>query len=672
MSYLVMARRWRPQRFADVVGQEHVTRTLQRAIARGRVAHAYLFTGPRGVGKTTTARLLAMAVNDPELIDSGDGLPELDPDREQNRDIAAGSALDVIEIDGASNNKVEDVRQLRESIKYAPTSLAKKVYVIDEVHMLSQAAFNALLKTLEEPPDHAMFIFATTEAHKVPATVLSRCQRYDFKRIPTKQIREQLVKIVEADELAIDDDALTAISVKADGALRDALSILDQLVAYQGGERITEQVVRQALGLIGGEIYFRTTDLAASGDVSAALAVARDLTSGGHDPREFLRGLQQHVLRYLFLKAGGTADELTVTEEERARYADTLANLDDEDLLRIGEWASEAEDLLRDALDPVLRLELLLVRIAKMDRAVELGALLQRMGVEPDSFRTPRRRPQGPAAGATSAENGPGPGGGASGRGPEHGPERAPAGGTGAGGAGGEEEPGRASAAKQQPGPVAVLDETDEPDEARPGSDSDTVAANGTSRERVNGADRAASPADHAAGEPEAAEQGETDTPEAESPNAPAAETGPGSGSDPRELDEEEPPAGDEPGITLVQVREAWLDFCDSVEDGRRLLGSHLERGAPTSLEDGSLEVTFEPACAFEFENVFKHRDEIGRAFRSQFGESRRIVVKKGTVPESLRPAKRPSEHEQRRQRFEQLLEQNPVWKQMVERFELK
>ncbi|MCB2211821.1 DNA polymerase III subunit gamma/tau [bacterium] len=626
MSYLVMARRWRPQRFADVVGQEHVTRTLQRAIERKRVAHAYLFTGPRGVGKTTTARLLAMAVNDPNPIMDDLGLPDLDPNNEMNKDIAAGNALDVIEIDGASNNKVDDVRQLRETIKYAPTSLEKKVYIIDEVHMLSVAAFNALLKTLEEPPEHAMFIFATTEAHKVPATVLSRCQRYDFKRIATKEIREQLKKIVTADEINIDEDALTAIAVKADGALRDALSILDQLVAYQGGDAITEDVVRQALGLIGGEIYFRTTDIAASGDVAGALAIANDLTSGGHDPREYLRGLQQHVLRYLFLKAGGGSDELAVSEEDRDRYLRTLDEFADEDLLRIGEWAAESEDLLRDALDPVLRLELLLVRIAKMDRAVDVGALLQRMGVEPGSFRQARTRPKA-----------------------DQPTQQAQA------------KPAETKPVPEQPAPVSVdTEQADKP-----------------------AAETTAEP------DPEPAQQPEkvAATPD---PPAPAPEPETVSSVEPEPIDaaaeaddadlnsdEDEEAASDlaeaeSETIGVDQIRKAWVQFCDRVEDMKRLLGSHLEKGAPTGFEDGALEITFDPSCNFEYENVFRNRDDIARGFRSHFGVTARVIAKKGTIPEQLRPPKRLTEGEKRRMQFDEIRRNHPVWNEMVERFSLR
>ena len=606
MSYLVMARRWRPQKFSDVVGQDHVTRTLQRAIQRGRVAHAYLFTGPRGVGKTTTARLLAMAVNDKSPVIDENSLPDLNPKNELNRDIAAGNALDVIEIDGAANNKVDDVRQLRETIKYAPTSLEKKVYIIDEVHMLSASAFNALLKTLEEPPEHAMFIFATTEAHKVPATVISRCQRYDFKRISTKEIRDQLKKIVGADEIAIDGDALTTIAVKADGALRDALSILDQLVAYQGGDPITEEVVRQALGLIGGEIYFRTTDIASTGDVAGALGIANDLTSGGHDPREFLRGLQQHTLRYLFLKAGGTKEELAVMEEERERYERTLDNFQDEDLLRIGEWAAESEDLLRDALDPVLRLELLLVRIAKMDRAVDLGSLLQRMGVEPGSFRQPRVRPDG----SPSSEK--------------------------------KTEVVKSENAHGSPPRDTYVPPTN------PQADEDSESAKSSQTHN-----------------PAPSEALSKNDDVHEHDDSPVVDTNDQSDDD----EEVEPEAG---ALALVDIRDGWYAFCDRVDGMKRLLGTHMESGAPTGLEDGALEITFDPGSRFEYENVFKHRDQIAVGFREHFGQSVRVLAKTGTVQEHMRPPRPLTDGEKRKQQFEELRKQNPVWNEMVERFSLK
>ena len=659
MSYLVMARRWRPQRFSEVVGQQHVTRTLQRAIQRDRIAHAYLFTGPRGVGKTTTARLLAMAVNDPDLTTDADGLPELNPDKDQNRDIAGGSALDVIEIDGASNNKVDDVRQLRESIKYAPTALEKKVYIIDEVHMLSQAAFNALLKTLEEPPEHAMFIFATTEAHKVPATVLSRCQRYDFKRIPTKDIRQQLTTIVKADELNVSDDALTAISVKADGALRDALSILDQLVAYQGNEPITEEVVRQALGLIGGEIYFRTTDMAATGKVSEALQIATDLTAGGHDAREYLRGLQQHVLRYLFLAAGGSADELAVTEEERDRYTKTLDQLSEEDLLRIGEWAADSEDLLRDALDPVVRLELLLVRIAKMDRAVDVGALLQRMGYAPDRFEQDRVRPESSDVSESSKD------------GEKKTPDASSSVDT--------TESQTKSVAESTPENVDSSTETDTDEQIGTDSPTDADPVDDPANNSV------ATEPDTETGTVTGEESDEVDTPESKPDRSASADTDdppqhddedlpPDLEDDTQELsdeDEETLVSDERPTLVLADIRSDWLEFCDLVDEERRLLGTHLEKGAPVSFENDALEVIFDPSCNFEYENVFKNRDAVERAFRSQFGRTCRVVAKRGSVPEHLRPPKRATEHEQRQQKFEKILEEKPVWKELVERFQL-
>ncbi|MBM2838973.1 MAG: dnaX [Deltaproteobacteria bacterium] len=227
MSYLVLARKWRPQVFEDVVGQEHVTRTLQNAIKTGRVAHAYLFTGARGVGKTSAARILAKALN---CINGPTPVPC--NTCEACREIAGGSSMDVFEIDGASNTGVDDIRELRENIKFPPIKCRYRIYIIDEVHMLSTNAFNALLKTLEEPPPHVIFVFATTDPQKIPVTILSRCQEFDFKRIPALLIQERLKGIAESEKIKITDRGLHIIAREADGGMRDAQSILDQVISF--------------------------------------------------------------------------------------------------------------------------------------------------------------------------------------------------------------------------------------------------------------------------------------------------------------------------------------------------------------------------------------------------------------------------------------------------------
>src|SRR5476651_2830781 len=230
MSYQVIARKYRPQRFADVVGQEHVTQTLSNAIAQKRIAHAYLFCGPRGTGKTTIARIFAKCLN-------CTGGPKVDFDEKDSRvqEITEGRALDVLEIDGASNNGVEQVRELRETCKYAPANSKFKIYIIDEVHMLSTAAFNALLKTLEEPPPHVVFIMATTEVQKIPSTILSRCQRFDFRRIPSRQIAAQLTKICTAEGVKVETEAIWLLARHGDGSLRDSQSLLDQVITFCDG-----------------------------------------------------------------------------------------------------------------------------------------------------------------------------------------------------------------------------------------------------------------------------------------------------------------------------------------------------------------------------------------------------------------------------------------------------
>jgi DNA polymerase-3 subunit gamma/tau len=249
MSYLVFARKWRPLTFDDVVGQEHVTGTLKKAIEKNRIAHAYIFSGTRGVGKTTTARILARALN----CDKG---PTPDPcgTCDSCKGVVSGSSFDVLEIDGASNNSVDDIRQLRENVGYSAMGGKYRIFVIDEVHMLSKAAFNALLKTLEEPPPGVIFIFATTEPQKIPATIHSRCQRYDFRRIVPEQILERLEKICTTETISYEKAALMLIARKADGSMRDALSLLDQVCSYCP-ERLAEQEVRLVLGLVGMEVY---------------------------------------------------------------------------------------------------------------------------------------------------------------------------------------------------------------------------------------------------------------------------------------------------------------------------------------------------------------------------------------------------------------------------------
>ncbi len=361
-GYQVIARKWRPQTFDDVVGQEHVVRTLKNAIERNRIAHAYLFVGPRGTGKTTTARIFAKCLN-------CEGGPLVNPpeDSEICKAIMNGSCMDVLEIDGASNNGVEQVRDLREDAQYSPSMGRYKVYIIDEVHMLSTAAFNALLKILEEPPEHVKFVFATTEAHKVLPTIISRCQRFDLKPIPENLIQERLARICKAEGVDADDSALAAISRLADGGMRDSQSILDQMIAFCGN-KIAEADVLEVYGLASAAQIHDLASAVAQGNHLNIL----DLVDGfDQSCRDFYRAsidLQAYVREALIesVRSGGKTSKLG-------------ASLSTESLTRLLDSLREGEDGLKFGLNEKVNFEVSLLKASEQCRSRAIDSLIKEL-----------------------------------------------------------------------------------------------------------------------------------------------------------------------------------------------------------------------------------------------------------------------------------------------------
>ncbi len=375
MSYVVIARRFRPQTFDEVIGQEHVSKTLANAIANGRIAHAYIFSGPRGVGKTTTARILAKAVN----CEKG---PTPTPCNQcpSCEAITKGNALDVHEIDGASNRGIDEIRNLREKIRFAPSMGKYRVYIIDEVHMLTKEAFNALLKTLEEPPEHVIFIFATTEIHRVPPTILSRCQRFDFRRMPVKTIMEHLKKICQVENINIENEALLQIAKKADGSMRDSQSILDQLISYSGN-RITFENVAQALGVIHQDEFFNLTEDILKGDVKNIILTANRIFQTGYDLNEFLLGLEEHFRNILVLKATGSTELLDTSEVYLERYQKLAQDISENDLIAYLKSLGETINVVKSSQQPQLKFELGLVKLAKLPKTAQIEQILENLNL---------------------------------------------------------------------------------------------------------------------------------------------------------------------------------------------------------------------------------------------------------------------------------------------------
>ncbi|MBP3191502.1 DNA polymerase III subunit gamma/tau [Natronogracilivirga saccharolytica] len=362
-SYKALTRAYRPQTFEDIVSQEHVSNTLKNAIANERLSHAYLFCGPRGVGKTTMARVLARTINEVDMNVDGEEL---------------NNTLNIIEIDAASNNSVEDIRSLRERVRIPPQSGRYKVYIIDEIHMLSKAAFNALLKTLEEPPAHVIFIFATTEPHRILPTILSRCQRFDFRRITVEEIVDRLKTIAEKESIEIDTESLHVIAKKADGALRDALGILDQAVAFCGTS-ISYDELHRALNIVSTERMFELTDALIRKDARAGMALLHNLLHIGNDIQEFLGALTEHFRNMYLAKDSQNFYLIEATDDTKQRFQKIASHFSEDDLMRMMHIVHEAEFSIRNAQQPRIHLEVTLLKLFHMSRTDGLRELVLKL-----------------------------------------------------------------------------------------------------------------------------------------------------------------------------------------------------------------------------------------------------------------------------------------------------
>ncbi|NIQ37953.1 MAG: DNA polymerase III subunit gamma/tau [Proteobacteria bacterium] len=391
MGYLVFARKYRPQVFEDVIGQHHVTQTLQNAITGGRVAHALLFAGPRGVGKTSAARILAKALN------CATGPTPKPCDRcESCQEISSGISMDVIEIDGASNRGINEIRELRENVKYAPARGRHKIFIIDEVHMLTPEAFNALLKTLEEPPGHIVFIFATTEPNKIPITILSRCQRFDFRRISLKEIIQRLEDIIAREEIKISENSLVVLAREAEGSLRDAQSLLDQVISF-AGDKVRDEDVAEVLGVVDRRLLYDTSMAVASHDGQRCLEILDELNQYGYDFRQFSRSLLDHFRNLLVVHIAKNPETLLdLPKNELDELVDQTEKFDLRQVQQCFNVLLQTDSDLSRSTFPRLIMEIALLKMVDIQPVVRVDEILSRLESLEERLSRPMERPDTP------------------------------------------------------------------------------------------------------------------------------------------------------------------------------------------------------------------------------------------------------------------------------------
>ncbi len=373
MSYVVLARKWRPKTFDDLIGQDYITQTLKNAITTGKIAHAFILSGPRGVGKTSTARIVAKALN---CING----PTSDPCSNCSfcKEISEGKSLDVMEIDAASHTGVNDVREIIENIKYLPTSGKNKIYIIDEVHMLSQSAFNALLKTLEEPPAHVLFILATTEVHKIPVTILSRCQRYDFKKVSVDKIREQLASITSKEEINIQDETLYIIAQEADGSLRDSLSLMDQLIATFGTD-IKHEEALSVLGILDRTLVKSSLEGIIKKDPKFCINVLNRAIEKGISPKRFAEDLLRTLRYALLIRTCGKESITDLSDEDKTSLSELLKDISVETVESLFNLMLEGAENIQRSFYPQMALELILIKLSTLDDIVPVQDMIKKL-----------------------------------------------------------------------------------------------------------------------------------------------------------------------------------------------------------------------------------------------------------------------------------------------------